>query len=314
MKQLFLPVGLILAIVAAIVFPGGGVFINDNHGLKILVFVIFTVSGYQTRSDGPPLDTKLARLFLVAITISLIVAPLLGLATGKILGLPFHLTMGLIIISTVPPTLSSGIVITDLSEGNGILALFLTISLNLLGIFSIPFMLDFCLKAAGPVDIAENTLLIKMLFLVLLPFVIGKLIRFLRRVIRVHPSWMFLNSSCVILIVYSSLAVSKTAFSCLLPRDYLLIIVATAMVHFLLLLLNTMAANLLKLNSADAKALIFVCSQKTLPIAIAILTNVKFDTANAIVVCIIFHFLQLFVDSSLASVMKRRSFLFARQK
>ncbi len=312
MKQLFLPVGLILAVFAAILFPGCGVFLSRNHGLKVLVFIIFMVSGYQTGSRGLPLNTRLVRLFLVATAISLILAPLLGLATAKILGLSFNLTMGLIIISTVPPTLSSGIVITELSGGNGALALFLTISLNLLGIFSIPFMLDFCLKATGPVDIDQNALLAKMLFFVLIPFVIGKVMRLLRRKPQVHPSWMFLNSSCVILIVYSSLAVSNTAFSGLLVEDYMSILAATAMVHLLLLLLNGLAATALKLNSADAKAMIFVCSQKTLLIAIAVIANIKFDTANAIIVCITFHFFQLFLDSFLAAFIMKRTFLFLR--
>lgn len=311
MKQFFLPVGLILAVVVAILFPNGGIILNHNYGLKILVFVIFMVSGYQTGSGGLPLNMRLARLFLVAAAISLILAPLLGLITGKILGLSWHLTMGLIIISTVPPTLSSGIIITDLSGGNGVLALFLTISLNLLGIFSIPFMLNFCLKASGPVDIDQNALLIKMLFFVLLPFIIGKGIRLLRQVAQVHPWWMFLNSSCVILIVYSSLAVSKTAFSGLLVMDYLLILAATALIHLSLLLLNGLAAAALKLRPADAKALVFVCSQKTLPIAIAVLANIQIDTTNAIIVCIIFHFFQLFLDSFLAVIVKKRAFLFS---
>lgn len=305
MKQLFLPLGLILAIIFTFILPEGGIFLSNHHGLKTLVFIIFLVSGYQTGSKGIALDNKLALLFFTAATISLFLAPLLGLAISRILDFPFHLAMGLIITSTVPPTLSSGVVITEVSHGNGVLALFLTISLNLLGIFTMPFVLDFCLKAAGPVDIDQFALLTKMLFFVLFPFIIGKSIRNMRKTRQIMPHWNTINSSCVILIVYSSLATSKAAFAGLGVAEYMMILAGVAGVHLLLLAITHQAGRILKLKVADSRAMLFVTSQKTLPISLAILASVKFDTGNAIIVCIIFHFFQLFVDSFLAAAMQK---------
>jgi sodium/bile acid cotransporter 7 len=235
-----------------------------------------------------------------------VLAPLLGLLVSKALNFPLYLAMGLIIISTVPPTISSGVVITEVSRGNSVLALFLTISLNLLGIFSMPFVLDMCLKAVGPVDIDQIALLEKMLFFVLLPFAIGKIIRNLRSEERILPLWSYVNSGCVIVIVYSSLATAKAAFSGVTTFDYLTILAGVASVHLLLLLMNTIAGKMLKLSTSDGKAMLFVTSQKTLAIALAVLANVKFDTGNAIIVCLMFHFFQLFVDSFLASVLQKR--------
>jgi solute carrier family 10 (sodium/bile acid cotransporter), member 7 len=306
MKQLFLPLGLTLAVIFALTLPAGGTFISDHYGLKALVFIIFLVSGYQTGSKGLALDKKLAALFLVAALISLVLAPLLGLIVSRVLTLPFHLAMGLIIISTVPPTISSGVVITEVSHGNSVLALFLTISLNLLGIFTMPFILDLCLKAAGPVDINQIALLLKMLFLVLLPFAIGKAIRNLRSRQRILPLWSYINSSCVILIVYSSLATSKAAFTELTLSDYMTILAGVACVHLLLLAVSAQSGKILELSTADFKAMLFVTSQKTLAIALAVLTSVTFDTGNAIIVCLMFHFFQLFVDSFLASAIQKR--------
>lgn len=301
MKQLFLPLGLILAIIFALLIPAGGAFISDYSGLKTLVFIIFLVSGYQTGSKGLALNKNLVALFLVAALISLLLAPLLGLIVSKILNFPFHLAMGLIIISTVPPTISSGVVITQVSGGNSVLALFLTITLNLLGIFSMPFVLDLCLKAAGPVDIDQIALLIKMLLSVLLPFIIGKTIRNLRRKQKILPLWSYINSGCVILIVYSSLATSRAAFAGLTPSDYMTILAGVACVHLLLLVITGQAGKTLKLSTADSKAMLFVTSQKTMALALAVLANVNFDTGNAIIVCLMFHFFQLFVDSFLAT-------------
>jgi solute carrier family 10 (sodium/bile acid cotransporter), member 7 len=307
MRQLFLPLGLILAVICGLILPAGGIFLADNNGLRILVCIIFVVSGYQTGAKGFSLDRQLFALFLTAALISLIVAPLLGLLFAKLLSFPPSLAIGLIIISAVPPTLSSGIVITEVSRGNTVLALFLTIALNLLGIFVMPFMLDLCLKAAGPVDINQTALLLKMLFFVLLPFVIGKLIRNLSAKNRVSLNWSYVNSSCVILVVYASLSTSRDAFSDLGVAEFLMIGAGVSLVHILLLIINHQAGKLLQLPLPDRKALLFVASQKTLPISVAVLANIQFATGSAIIVCLMFHFFQLFVDSFLASFLHKKT-------
>ena len=307
MRQLFLPLGLILAVICGLILPTGGIFLADNNGLKILVCIIFVVSGYQTGAKGFSLDQRLFALFLTAALISLIVAPLLGLLFAKLLSFPPSLAIGLIIISAVPPTLSSGIVITEVSRGNTVLALFLTITLNLLGIFVMPFMLDLCLKAAGPVDINQTALLLKMLFLVLFPFIIGKLIRNLSSKNRVSPNWSYVNSSCVILVVYASLSTSRDAFSGLGVTEFLMIGAGVSLVHILLLIINYQTGKLFQLPLPDRKALLFVASQKTLPISVAVLANIQFATGSAIIVCLMFHFFQLFVDSFLASFLHKKA-------
>lgn len=301
MKQFFLPVGLLIAVLSALLLPAGGQIIANNYGLKIIVSIIFLVSGYQTGGKGFNLDKRLLTLLAVAAIVSLFLAPLLGLLVSKILNLSLPLTMGLIIISTVPPTISSGVVITEVSHGNTTLALFLTITLNLLGIFTMPFVLDFCLQAAGPIDIDQTALLLKMLLFVLLPFVIGKGIRRIKQKEKVSPLWSYLNSSGVILIVYSSASSSVAAFTTLSAIDYTLILTGVAMVHTLLLVINYHAGKKLELPSADNKAMLFVCSQKTMALALAVLASIKIDTGSAIVVCLAFHFFQLFVDSFLAA-------------
>ena len=306
MKQLFLPLGLLGAIFFALLLPAGGIFISNNSGLKFLIFIIFLVSGYQAGAKGLPLDKGLFHIFLTAAAISLLVAPLLGLMITRLINFPGSLAMGLIVISVVPPTISSGIVITEVSRGNTVLALFITISLNLLGIFIMPFMLDLCLKAAGPVDIDQAGLLVKMLFFVLLPFGFGKLIRSVSGRSRVSARWSYVNSSCVILVVYGSLAVSKSSFFGLGVAEYAMILICVSLLHCLLLAINTQAGKMLLLMPADHKALVFVASQKTLAIALAVLTNISYDTGSAVIVCLMFHFCQLFIDSFLAAYLRRK--------
>lgn len=305
-KQLFLPFGLLVAVLSALLLPAGGHFISDNSGLRIIVFIIFLVSGYQTSSGGLSLDKNLLILLFISSIISLLLAPLIGVIVAQILNLSLPLAMGLIIISTVPPTISSGVVITEVSRGNTVLALFLTITLNIIGIFTMPFVLDICLRAAGSIDIDQTALLLKMLLFVLLPFAIGKMIRNVSGKTTVSRLWSYINSSCVILMVYSSASTSRDAFTGLTITDYSLIFAAVALVHLLLLVINNLAGRRLKLSSADNKALLFVSSQKTLAIALAVLANINFETGSAIIVCLAFHFFQLFVDSALAAFLQKK--------
>lgn len=306
MKQLFLPVGLLLGILAALFLPAGGIFLSANSGVKALIFIIFQVSGYQTGSKGLPLDRRLLHLFLTASIISLLLSPILAVLLTLAVDFPPSIAMGIIIIMSMPPTISSGIVITEVSRGNAVLALFITISLNLLAIFTMPFILDLCLKTTGPVDIDQNALLLKMLLLVLLPFAIGKLIRSASRRTKISANWSYVNSGCVVLVVYSSLAVSKGSFLDLGAGEYALIVAAVTLLHLLLLMINNQAGRILCLAVPERKALVFVNSQKTLAMGLAVLAGIAVDTGSAIIVCLIFHFLQLLVDSFLAGWWQNR--------
>ncbi|WLE98568.1 MAG: bile acid:sodium symporter [Candidatus Electrothrix communis] len=301
MRKYFLPAGLILAAFFALTLPNPGIFFAEHSGIKLTIIIIFLVSGYQTGTAELPLNKGLLYIFLVAAAVSLLLAPLLGLAVGSLFALPSSLFIGLLIICAVPPTLSSGIVITGVSRGNTVLALMLTISLNLTGILTLPIILQLCLKAGGPVAIDQWGLFTKMLLLVLLPFVLGKIIRTMLKKQRVSPNWSYVNSSCVILAVYISLAVSRQEFFRTDAGQYLAVLFSVSLVHLLLLAINTQAAKLLKLNTEDSKALLFVASQKTLPISLVVLAGLHQDTGNAVIVCLLFHFVQLLIDSVLAS-------------
>ncbi|MCI5132603.1 MAG: bile acid:sodium symporter, partial [Candidatus Electrothrix sp. EH2] len=156
MRRYFLPSGLFLAAIFALLLPQAGVLLAELGGINIVILVIFLVSGYQSGTAGIPLNRGVLHVFLSAAVISLLLAPLLGLAIGTLFALPPFLLNGLLIICAVPPTLSSGIVITGISGGNTVLALMLTVSLNLSGILTIPVILDFCLKAGGTVTIDQR--------------------------------------------------------------------------------------------------------------------------------------------------------------
>ncbi len=65
-------------------------------------------------------------------------------------------------------------------------------------------------------------------------------------------------------------------------------------------MINNQAGKILDLPIPERKALVFVTSQKTLAMGLAVLAGITIDTGSAIIVCLIFHFFQLFADSFLA--------------
>ena len=133
----FLPVGLLLALIVAVLAPTPGALLQQAGLVPWMVVIIFLVNGYQVDLKKLPRVGRAAKASVVAIAISLLLSPLIGLATVSLFELPADVALGLVVMATVPPTLSSGIVMTQVAGGNVPKALFLTILLNLIGVLSL---------------------------------------------------------------------------------------------------------------------------------------------------------------------------------
>ncbi|HEY5790631.1 MAG TPA: bile acid:sodium symporter, partial [Gammaproteobacteria bacterium] len=163
MQQWFLPVGLVLAIAVALAAPAPGTALNGTGLVLGLVPLIFLVNGYATRLDMLSLRGDFLRVLLAGGAIGLLLSPFLGLGVAALLGLPAAAALGLVVIASVPPTLSSGVVMTETAGGHTLWAMLLTILLNLAGIFSVPFMLELTLEHGADVSIAPWPLLQRLL-------------------------------------------------------------------------------------------------------------------------------------------------------
>jgi len=132
-----LPIGLALAFIFSWIMPEPGKALQAYGLIPWMVVTIFLINGYQTQLHQVSLKGGLWKTLLIAILINLLISPFLGLGTSLLLALPTGAAIGLIVTATVPSTLTSGIVMTQLAGGEGVKALLLTIVLNLLGVFSI---------------------------------------------------------------------------------------------------------------------------------------------------------------------------------
>lgn len=208
-------------------------------------------------------------------------------------------------MAAVPVTLSSAIVMTEICRGNRLWALFLTIGLNFLGLVSAPVMLKALLSQGAEVGISALRLMLQLVLLVLLPFVLGALARRLLPQGRT-PRWLgLIPSLCVALTVYVVFAGAREALLATPLQAIFPAAGAAAVVHGILLGLAALGGMLMRLDSPECRALLFAASQKTLPLAVTVVALVLPGSPAALLPCLLFHFIQLFFDSFLASHLPR---------
>ncbi len=301
LKRLFLPLGLVGALFLGWFLPAPGLFLRDTAAVAGLVAVIFLVNGLVIRLRDLAWDRHLGKTVVVATILALLVSSFVGLGIARLLGLGPQLTLGLVVMATVPPTLSSGIVMTQVSGGNAALAVLLTMLLNLVGIFSVPFVLNLTLAVGGEVPIAPWPLLVKLLLLVALPFAVGKIIRRGGRLESLPAVLNYVPSMCVIMIAYIGLAASRDLLASLGAREFVLIALAALVLHVGLLGLSWVSSRGLGHSPPDTRAFVFVTSQKTLPIGLSVLLALGELGTPAVAVVLGYHLLQLLVDSVLAA-------------
>jgi len=305
MNSYFLPVGLSLAFTVAWLIPEPGRMLDQWGLIPWMVVTIFLVNGYQTRLQHIPREKSLILTALLAIAINLLLSPVVGLILVKLSGLPHGAALGLVVMASVPATLSSGIVMTQLAGGDGVKALALTILLNMCGVFILPLTLQATLGTVGIVVLSPWALLLQLLQIVLLPFVIGILLRSVEK-LRFNPLLLkYIPSLCVVATVWMSMSSSTDALRGISVDMLLLILLCAGSIHWILQLLCWGSRRFYRVDRAESLALLFTASQKTLPVAIGVLTAMDHPAGMALVACILFHFLQLFWDAILASRMAR---------
>lgn len=309
MQQLFLPVGLLGAFAFALLWPSLGSAASDVGLIPLCVVIIFFVNGLHTHLSQIPKNGQVFVALIISAVLCLVISPLLGAWIGATLALSGGLAIGLLVKAAVPSTLSTCIVMTQLAGGKPMWALLLTVLLNIAGVFSIPLMLSITLDQQQ-LQFDPLEMLSTLCYLVLLPLLAGMLVRHYSRPASGHLATLlaYLPSSCVIAAVWMSLSGSASEFNSL-PLNALGNILATTLVlHLALLLLGGIAANLCHIEPGAQVAVILTASQKTLPVAVSVLAVLPSDTpelGQALLFCVLFHFIQLFVDALLVPWMKR---------
>ena len=299
-KKLFLPVGMLVAVALAFILPEPGIFFKSLKLNNLLIIAIFLVCGWQTTAELK-FDRNFLLLFITGALITLVAAPFAGWGIAKGFALDPMSAAGLMVIAAMPPTLSSGVVMTGTAEGNTLLAMTVTIGYSFIGVFILPVILPLVLPEGAEIVVKPWKMLTDLALLVILPAVAGVVLRIITK--KKLPSWGgHIPSLCVILLVWGFFS-AASADMLKFPVGTLLAAAAgSLLLHVALMAAMWYGSAMFKAEAPERKAMLFTGASKTLTIALATL-SILGAAGNAVVPCMVFYFLQMVIDSLLAGKM-----------
>ena len=247
----------------------------------VCIVVIFFISGLTLKTE----DIKNALGAHVALAYGivtiLVVTPMLGFAIVQIPFEPVQFRYGLALFACVPTTLTSGVTLVTSAAGNGALALMLTVTTNVLGVFTVPFILNAVLNSApgadsgagaGDAEMAEaaSSLLLKLVISIIVPMAAGKTVR---EKVGSAPGFAkkykvelgLTNNSALIAIVWMSISKSRGMLVGESALNICVIVLAGIGLHVVLLAANwTATTPVLRLPEKERRA-VLLCLLYTSP-------------------------------------------------
>jgi predicted Na+-dependent transporter len=306
-SQWLLPVGVLLALIAGLTIPEpgqslGAIALGPLDVTAASVIVIFLISGIAIRSATLHL-AGLPRAAVMVCVLNLVLAPTLAGLLLTVVSLPIGLVFGLAAIISVPTTLSSAAVLTQVAGGDQAWGTALTVLCVFVGAITAPLAVSLLLSAE--VVVPAGPLLLQLVLLVVVPSALGYLVaRGLGW--QVNRFWRLVPSLGVILLAWITVSESAETVQGTPGQQLLLAVMLVIGGHAVMLLLARIASA--GLPRERAIPVFFVTAQKTLPLALTIIAAVaalvpelQFYAADAVVVAVLWHFLQLLVDGSLAA-------------
>jgi len=289
-----------------------GFFLKDNHLPKILIFLIFIISGLLIDSQQIKSGLKDMAATLSALSVILVFAPLAAVLLS-LLPLDTGTIVGLFIVAVMPTTLSSGVVMTKAAGGNMAHALFITILSNIIGIFTIPLVLPWLLSFIDQnkeLAINQGQILSRLLILVLLPLLIGMVMKAMVLSRRKLPEskLQIMNQCMIIGIVFISLAGSRhTLMENQMAFFYILLLVSVF--HIMLLGASFGLIKMWGIPRGRCESVIFMGSQKTLALSAIIQMTYFSEFGTALLVCVVHHIVHLMMDGYLSMRMNQSRLL-----
>jgi len=303
--------GMVLATVLAYFFPGFGANGGGMHAewvINIGVFVVFFLHGVNLSSEQIKHGLKNWRLHIMVQAFTFVVFPVIWLICNKAFGsyVPALLMLGFLYLCALPSTISSSVALTGSAGGNVPAAILNASMSSVFGIFMTPWLVSLVIgTGSGGIDLGPT--LLKLSLMLLLPLVLGQLLRpLIGKFFAKHKKYTNLIDKIVILLlVYAAFCNSmvsglwQTQGNSVIAMAF----IGSAVLLVVILLLTTGTARLLKFNHADKVAAVFCATKKSLaagaPMAALIFGN---NPALGLILLpiMIYHPLQLIVCSVMA--------------
>jgi sodium/bile acid cotransporter 7 len=314
LKKNWFMLGLV-AISLTVIADGSGILVTPGLWLKqhggpdAVIVLIFFLSGIALDIRQIREGLSDIRGTLLALILIFLIAPVIG-TLFSFLPMETGVIIGILLVASMPTTLSSGVVMTGSAGGNMAHALLITVIANALAVATIPLSLSLLLGFSGNsriIEIDQLPIMIKIATLVLLPLVAGITCRrmFNSSLQRLLPYTSTSNQLGILTMVWMALCSSRPAIVSGLDS----IVLVTAVVfffHLFLVLTAIYATKLLAIPKKRRESVIFMGGQKTLPLSVILQVSLFPEYGIALVVCVVHHIVHLIMDAYLIKYLLKK--------
>ncbi|MFW2367160.1 MAG: bile acid:sodium symporter [Desulforhopalus sp.] len=286
-----------------------GLWLGANRGPEAMVAIVFLFSGLSLDTRQIRSGVSDLRGTLLALMLIFFIPPLVSFLFA-LLPLGYGIIIGLFLVSVMPSTLSSGVVMTGAAGGNMAHALLITIIANILAVFTVPVFLTMLLSGAGEsrsIEIDQLSIMIKIAILVILPLTCGLALRrlFGSRLLPVLSYTSICNQIGVLLIVWIALAKGKEA----IMNEFdsmVVILIAVSIFHLILVVIAFVVTRIANIPKGRRESIIFMGGQKTLPLSIILQVSLFPEFGIALAVCVLHHIVHLIMDAYLIGYLRKK--------
>jgi len=305
-NQWFL-IGILLMIPAGYFFNTVGELLFQF--IPLLTFTAIFMTGLNLEIKRFRLTKPIWQILILSNLTTSFIAPLIAYTLGQLFLSPeSDLFKGLIVLSLLPTSLVSHIVLCHIAGGNSALSTVNTVISNIVSLLTIPLFLSFFL--AKTVELSFLSLMSHLFFIILLPIILSQLTQLTFPVIiKTHKKKFTFLAQCIVLtFIYIGFSVNKALLSNFASISHSLPI--TSQLSFIILLVVTIHFSLLgtaylfgywfKFALSEKISLLFSASQKTLPVGMSLMVTLFPNGKNASLILIFYHIFQLLFDSFLS--------------
>ncbi|MGP4030699.1 bile acid:sodium symporter family protein [Pseudarthrobacter sp. 1C304] len=303
---------LLTLLAAALLPPQGAVQGVLSVAGAVAIAVQFFISGLRLSTAEAVGGLRVWRLHLLIAAFSFVLFPLLGLgvAAASSWYLTPELVAGLLFLTMLPTAVQTAITFTAIARGNTAAAVCAASISNLLGIVVTPLLVALFLGSFSGMNAASA---VRIVLQIVVPFMLGQLLnrRLGRWAQRRAAPLKLVDRGAILLVVYAAFgtAVANGMWD-RLPRHQLAVAAGIcALMLVLMLALTFFAARRMRFERADATAIMFGGSEKSLAAGLPI-SAILFPGPLAGVVIlpvIMYHAMQLVLCAGIARRMAKRS-------
>jgi solute carrier family 10 (sodium/bile acid cotransporter), member 7 len=272
-----------------------GKYLRSIHGNEIGIVLIFILSGLELQGSHLLEASKDWKALLLTVLTMFAIAPLVAQ------GLSFFSTSteiktGLFLISIVPTSLASGVVMAGAVGGSVALAFLITIIANALSVLIIPGYLQ--LFAHTEISVPTSKLSFNLFVLVVIPLIAGMILR------KIFASWInkipfrlnILSRLIVLGLMFMGIAEGRKSILGNGARVFEALILVI-LLHLLLCAILWMILKSLKWDRSRSMSVFFMGIQKTLPLSVWLQSTLYPTSGLTLTVCVFYHVVQLTIDS-----------------